>query len=173
LAEEVSDMLARWNPWQELYDMQRETSELARRFFGTGWLTPGSGRSHNGGAWNPAVDVFTRDGDLVIKAELPGIDPDKDVDISWQDGLLTIRGERRSEERTERENYYRWESSYGSFQRSVPIPDGVKFEDVQASYDRGVLEVVVPKAAELTAPKRVPITTGGERKALTTRGRKK
>jgi HSP20 family protein len=167
-------MLARWNPWQELFDMQRETSELLRRTFGSTrrpWrlFEPGV----DGTMWAPAIDVFNRDGDLVVRAELPGIDPKKDVDISVQKGVLTIRGERRQEERSDGENFYRVESSYGAFQRSVVLPEGVDVDDIQASYDKGVLEVVVPRAAELTAPKKISISSGKRRGALTAKSSKK
>jgi HSP20 family protein len=165
-------MLTRWNPWQDLDDVQRETSELARRFFGT-WLSPVAARTGNGATWTPAVDVFTREQDLVVRAELPGVDPEKDIDISYADGMLTIRGERRYEDRTEEQSYYRFESSYGSFQRRIPLPKGVKVDDIRASYDRGVLEVVVPGAAAVSAPTRIAVTAGGGQKALTARGRKK
>ena len=165
-------MLARWNPWRELFDIQREMDDLTRRFFGTGFAAP-SGRGTNGQTWTPAVDVFSRDGDLVVRAELPGIDPEKDVDISYQDGVLTLRGERRYEDKTEQDNYYRFESHYGSFQRSIPLPQGVKFEDIRANYENGILEVVVPKVGELTSAKRIPVSVGGGQKALAAEGRKK
>src|SRR5213593_1193648 len=116
-------MLARWNPWHELSDLEREMSDLTRRFFGSGSLVP-STRGGDGAVWSPAVDVFTREGDLVVRAELPGVDPEKDIDISLHDGALTIRGERRFEEKTERGDFYRFESSYGAFQRSIPLPEG-------------------------------------------------
>ncbi len=160
--------LVRWSPWQGLFDIQRDMDELTRRVFGS--LTP---RGSNGRTWVPAMDVFPRDGDLVVRAELPGIDPEKDVDISFQDGVLTIRGERRDESRHEGEGTYRIESSYGSFERSVLLPEGVKEEDIGATYENGVLEVVVPKAAELTAPKRIPVSVAGGQKALSARGRKR
>jgi HSP20 family protein len=119
-----------------------------------------------------AVDVFTRDKDLVVRAELPGIDTEKDVDISLQDGILTIRGERRQEHRDEGSGAYRTEFSYGSFQRSIMLPEGVKEKDIRATYENGILEVVVPRAGELAAPKRIPIEVGARRKALSTRGRR-
>ena len=156
--------LARWNPWQDLFDMQREMSDLLRRSVaGTG--TPGSA-TRSVTAWAPAVDVFSREGDLVVRAELPGIDPEKDVDISLQEGVLTIRGERRHEERTNGDNYYRVESSFGSFQRNILLPEGVKADEINATYENGILEVVVPKAAELTAAKKIPISLGAQRNAL-------
>src|SRR5437870_1212958 len=112
-------MLTRWNPWQDLLDLDQEMTALTRRVFAPERFAPFV--PANGGSWVPAVDVFARQGDLVVRAELPGIDPEKDVDITVEDGMLTIRGERRHEQRSEDENYYRFESSYGSFQRSVPL----------------------------------------------------
>ncbi|HEY3211338.1 MAG TPA: Hsp20/alpha crystallin family protein [Actinomycetota bacterium] len=165
-------MLARWNPWRDLSDLEREMSDLTRRFFGGGWFEPWT-RRINGGAWSPAVDVFAREGDLVVRAELPGVDPEKDIDISLHDGALTIRGERRFEEKTERDNFYRFESSYGSFQRSVPLPQGVKAQDVRATYENGILEVVIPKAGELTSARKIPIAVGSERKSISAKGSKK
>ena len=165
-------MLARWNPWQDVFDTQREMSDLMRRVFGSA-AAFGPGTSRSGEAWAPAVDVFSREGDLVVRAELPGIDPDKDVDISVQDGVLSIRGERRHEDRSNGDNYYRVESSYGAFQRNILLPESVKAEEIKATYENGILEVVVPRAGQLTAAKKVPITVGSERKALTTKGRKK
>lgn len=165
-------MLARWNPWRELSDLEREMSDLTRRFFGGGWFEPWTRRA-NGGTWRPAVDVFARKGDLVVRAELPGVDPEKDIDISLHEGALTIRGERRFEEKTERDNFYRFESSYGSFQRSIPVPEGVKAEDVHATYENGILEVVIPKAGELTSAKKIPIAVGSERTSISAKGSKK
>jgi HSP20 family protein len=166
------DMLARWNPWQDLFDIQREMDELGRRVFGSGGLAP-VGRRPNGNVWAPAVDVFSRGEDLVVQAELPGVDPDRDIEISLQDGMLTIRGERRHEDRVEKDDYYRFESTYGSFQRSIPLPQGVREDDIRANYENGILEVVVPKARELAEAKKIPVEVGDRRKALTARARKK
>ena len=163
-------MLARWNPWQDLSELEREMSDLARRVFGTG---SAPGREGNDRTWTPAVDVFSRDDDIVVRAELPGIDPEKDVEISFQEGVLTIRGERRFKEKAEREGYYRFESSYGSFQRSIALPRGVQAEDVQASYEKGILEVVIPKAAELTGARKIPVTAGSDRSAISAKATKK
>jgi HSP20 family protein len=165
--------LARWSPWQGLFDIQRDMDQLMGRMFGS--MRPfTTGRDDlGGGGWVPAVDVFARDKDLVVRAELPGINPDKDVDISLQDGVLTIRGERRQEHRDEGNGIYRTEFSYGSFERSVLLPEGVKEKDIQATYESGILEVVVAGAGELAAPRRIPIEVGGRRKVLSARGRKK
>lgn len=166
--------LVRWSPWQgwqHLYQAQRDMDLLMRRVFDS-WPALGSGFGER--AWVPAVDVFERQNDLVIRAELPGIDPEKDVDISVQDGTLTIRGERRHEERTEgNESAYRLESSYGAFERSVLLPEGVNVDDIQAGYENGILEVLVPGAAQLSGARKIPVQAGSKRKALTTRGGKK
>ncbi len=108
-----------------------------------------------------------------MRAELPGIDPEKDVEITVQDGVLSIRGERKQETKTDRENYYREETSCGAFARHIPLPEGVKPEAVKATYENGILEVVIPKAAELSAPKKIPVTSSGGRRALNTKGTKK
>ena len=160
-------VLTRWNPWQELFDMERQMTQLLKNTLGTTFT---GARTQT---WAPAIDVFVREGDLVVRAELPGINPENDVDIFVQEGALTIRGERRHEEtHNGGTGYSRYESAYGSFSRTVPLPQGVDADSITATYENGILEVVVPKVAELTAAKKVPITVGQGQKALTTRGRK-
>jgi HSP20 family protein len=97
-----------------------------------------------------------RDGDeLVVRAELPGIDPDKDVELTVSDGALHIQAERREEERHEGKGYRRHELRYGSFSRSLPLPAGVKESDITATYQDGILEVRMPAPKESAT--RVPI----------------
>ncbi len=158
--------LVRWDPWREMLDLQREAQELFRRFFDEG---PRASLS----TWAPAVEMFERDGDLVVRAELPGIDPDKDVEISVTDNVLRIAGERRREHREEGETYIRSEALYGRFEREILLPETADVDGIKASYDRGVLEVVVPKGAGRRETKRIPVQTGPLRKVLTARGRKK
>jgi HSP20 family protein len=100
------------------------------------------------GEWLPSVDVSETKNDLVVKAELPGMDP-KDIDISLSDGLLTIRGEKKQEKEEKEENYHFIERSYGSFTRSVQLPREVKRENISASYKNGILKVVLPKSEEV------------------------
>lgn len=90
------------------------------------------------------VDEFRENGTLVVRAELPGIDPDKDVELTVSGGVLHIAAERREQERTEDKGYLRRELRYGSFTRSLPLPDGVTESDVTASYRDGILEIRVP-----------------------------
>ena len=115
----------------------------------------------------PACDLFAREGDLVVRIELPGIDPEKDVQVSVEDGVLCVSGERRHDAATERAGYYRREAAYGAFERSIPLPEGVKAESITASYDNGVLEIVISKAAEAPEPMRIPVHAGNGSKAVT------
>ena len=155
--------LTRWAPFQGLFDVQRDMDLLMRRL-GDDWPALRS----QSRSWVPAVDLFHRDGDLVVRAELPGIDPEKDVEISFHDGMLTIRGERRQEERADDGNVSRFESRFGSFERAVALPGGVTEEAISASYENGILEVVVKGVAELTGAKRIPVQAGGASTAITT-----
>jgi HSP20 family protein len=106
------------------------------------------------------LEEYREDDTLVVRAELPGIDPDQDVDISVADGKLTIRAERKDETKEERKGYYRTEFQYGSFVRTVPLPPGADESSVQASYTDGVLEVRVPIETARAVPKRIEIKRG-------------
>jgi HSP20 family protein len=107
------------------------------------------------------VEAYEEGGEMVVRAEMPGIDPDKDVDISISAGMLTIQAERREEKKQEGKAGYRSEFRYGMFRRTVPLPAGVKDEDIKASYVDGILEVRVPAAEQPTpAARRIPISRG-------------
>jgi len=107
------------------------------------------------------VEEFDQDGTLVVRAEMPGIDPDKDVEISVADGMLSIRAERTSEEETSKKHFHRKEIRYGGFSRTLPLPDGVKEEDIEASYKDGILEIHVPiPEAPKAQATRVPVARG-------------
>ena len=106
-------------------------------------------------AWVPAIDVFEKDNRLVTKIELPGIKKE-DVKVEVADGQLVISGERKSEVEEKKEQYYRCEREYGSFYRAVPLPEGVKLDDVKATFADGILEVSIPlppKAAKARSVK--------------------
>lgn len=109
-----------------------------------------------------AVEEFTEDGTIVVKAELPGIDPDKDVEITVSDGMLNITAERSEEEEKTGRNFHRREFRYGSFARSLPIPQGVVQDQIHATYKDGILEVRVPVPEEKKAEgaTRVRVTRG-------------
>jgi HSP20 family protein len=104
------------------------------------------------------VEEFQEDGTCVIKAEVPGIDPDKDVEITVADRTLTIKVERRQESETEDKKGFRSEFRYGSFVRTMTLPLGATDKDVTATYADGILEVRVPISAEQAAARKVPVT---------------
>ncbi|MGZ4137361.1 MAG: Hsp20/alpha crystallin family protein [Actinomycetota bacterium] len=138
-------------------------TQLVRGSIGGSSGDRGNAGGNMGATIVPPVDVFARNGDLVVRAELPGIDPEKDVTIEVQDHTLVIRGQRQQEERIEEGDIVRIESVYGSFNRMIQLPDGVNPDDIRASYNDGVLEVVVPKAAEMSQGKRIPIQSGSRK----------
>lgn len=105
------------------------------------------------------VEEFVEGDKVIVRAELPGVDPDRDVDISIVDGNLRIRAERRQEQEVEDRNYRRSEIRYGSFSRSLPLPPGTKDDDIKASYRDGILEVRAPVETS-TQPSRIPIEKG-------------
>lgn len=125
--------------------MQRMAEDMDRLFgqFGLGrtgfTLSPALDQP----LWSPPVELFERGNNLVVRADLPGVKKE-DLNIEIQDDLLTISGERRSEEEENREGFYRSERSYGSFYRSIPLPNEVKADQVNASFRDGVLEVTLP-----------------------------
>jgi HSP20 family protein len=106
--------------------------------------------------WAPAIDVVAKDGDLVLRAELPGL-KQEDVDITLHDNVLTVSGERKAEQEEERSGYYVRERRYGSFSRSLTLPQGVDESKIHARYEDGVLEVTVEGAAAVQEPKRIQI----------------
>jgi HSP20 family protein len=105
----------------------------------------------------PALDVKETEKELVVKAELPGID-EKDIQLTVHDGVLSLRGEKKSERKDERDNYYVTERSYGSFQRSIRLPETVNDEKAEAHFDKGVLTITLPKRPEMVkAQKKIEI----------------
>ena len=115
--------------------------------------------------WVPAMDLVEADDHFVLKADLPGLSED-DVAIEVQDNVLTISGSREAEHERKEKGWYRLERSYGTFSRSLTLPDGVNAEKVEANFDRGVLEIRVPKPEE-RKPRRISIgSTNGNHKTI-------
>jgi HSP20 family protein len=155
-------ILSKLSPWSALADLQQEMDQLMGSVFGGNSLEGGPRATRQAArAWAPAVDVFSRGGDLVVRAELPGVDPEKDVEISVSDGVLHIRGERRTEQRHEDTNYFRMETSYGAFERSIPLPDGIDIDGIKAVHEKGILEVVVPVSAQVAQARKIPVQIQG------------
>src|SRR5689334_6395958 len=143
--------LVRWDPVRELDSLQGDMNRLFDRFF--------EGRTGNGGRrWIPPMDLRETQDHLVLRGDLPGLTED-DIDIEIKDNVLTVSGERKADKEERGEGYYRVERAFGSFSRSLTLPQGVDADQVEANFDKGVLEVRIPKPAE-AKPTRVQIGTG-------------
>jgi HSP20 family protein len=144
IKEEVMIMayeLTPWRPFRELGTLREEMDKLWNRFFE--WPASGPFR----GEWAPSLDVSETKDNIMVKAEVPGMDP-KEIDISYADGILTVRGERKQEKEEKDENYHMVERRYGSFSRSVRLPREVKGDKIKANYKDGVLRITLPKSEE-------------------------
>jgi HSP20 family protein len=151
--------IVRWEPLRELSSLQSEMNRL----FNTVFDQPGTGAG-NGGAlrrWVPAMDLVESEDHFILRADLPGLSED-DVKIELEDSTLTLSGERKTEHERNEEGFYRVERAYGSFSRSLTLPKGVDPEAVEASFDRGVLEVRIPKPEE-RKPRRIEIGGSGQK----------
>ena len=142
------------------WDMQSEMNRMLDDMLGTMFRRPQQRQLAGVTEWAPAVDVVTKNGDLVVRAELPGV-KQEDVDITLQNNVLTISGERKAEQEEERGGYYVRERRYGSFSRSFTLPEGVDESKVHARYENGVLEVTVEGAAAVQEPRRIQIEGSG------------
>ncbi len=143
--------LTPWRPLNELSKLRREMDRLWEDFFGEREvMTPEA-------TWVPAVDVSETDDAIVVKAEVPGMDP-KEIDISFSGDLLTIKGEKKQRTEEKKENYHRIETRYGAFSRTIRVPVQVDADKIEASYDKGVLKIVLPKKEE-AKPKQIEIKT--------------
>lgn len=136
---------------QPFVSLQREIDRLFEDFT-RGFPSLAGGNGGNGSALVPSTDVTETDKEIEITAELPGLE-EKDVQVNFADGVLTIRGEKKAEKEEKDKNYRLVERSYGSFERSIALPEGVKPEDVKATIAKGVLTVKVPKPAPAQAKK--------------------
>jgi len=143
--------LVKWNPFEEeLSSWHRDIDDLFGRFFGRPELRL------TGGV--PAMETYRKDGNYVMRFDLPGVDP-KDLDVHVEGDVLTIKAERKAEEKG---SEYR-ETFYGKFERAVTLPHGVKAEKISARYEHGVLELVMPLPVEL-AGKKIPIQIAAGKK---------
>jgi HSP20 family protein len=141
--------MEKWNPFREFLDFQTDLERAWRRAM-RGEIRPPQG------AWAPSLESYARGNDLVLKLDVPGIEPDK-VEIAVKDHELMIRGERRREEKVEEENYFTEEFSYGAFERTLNLPEESQTDDIKAAYEHGVLEIVVPQGAVSKEARKVPI----------------
>ncbi len=140
--------LTTWKPFRELEpfrDFERMRKDMDR-LWGS-FFHRGVRRTDEDAEWLPSLDVAETKDEIVVKAEVPGMDP-KDIDISLSDGLLTIKGEKKQEREEKEEDYHLVERSYGTFTRSIRLPKEVRRDKISASYKNGVLKVTLPKSEE-------------------------
>jgi HSP20 family protein len=163
--------VARRGAARDPFALLREMTSQVERIFEEGnwptfrWPAAFTAPITNDIAFKPAIDIFENDGRLITKIDLPGMKKE-DVKVEVADGYLAISGERKSELEEKKDAFYRCEREYGSFYRAVPLPDGVKLEDVKATFNEGVLEVSVPLPAKVKPePRRVEIQTSSPAKA--------
>jgi HSP20 family protein len=155
-------MLSPFRGRRGFYDPVSEMNRMFDEMLGGGLARRQGGQQQRAEVteWAPAIDVVAKDGDLVLRAELPGI-KQEDVDITLHDNVLTVSGERKAEQEEERGGYYVRERRYGSFSRSLTLPQGVDESKIHARYEDGVLEVTVEGAAAVQEPKRIQIEGWG------------
>ena len=143
--------LMRFDPFREVAALQTEMGRLM-----SGLLEgSGGGNGGQGHRWVPALDVWETDDALVYAFDLPGIPEDK-ISIELEDNVLTVSAERERTQEVQDERFYRYERRFGTFQRAITLPQGVKEDDVKADFKDGVLEIHVPKP-EQSKPRRIPI----------------
>jgi HSP20 family protein len=143
--------IVRFEPFRDLLTSQREYVRLLKEAF-----SPMSGETEvSTRSWAPPVDIYETEDAIVLKAELPGIDP-KDVEVRVEDNTLYLKGERNYEKEVNEQNYHRIERSYGSFARSFSLPNSISAEKVKAEYKDGLLTLTMPKREE-AKPKTIKI----------------
>jgi len=142
--------IVKWDPFRELSTIKERMTDL----FGNGFWDAEEPLPTT--TWSPSVDIFETEHELVIKAELPGMD-EKDIEIKLENNVLMLKGERRFEKETTKENYHRVERSYGTFRRSFTLPTFVDETKVKAEYKNGLLRIILPKK-ETAKPKEIKIS---------------
>lgn len=147
--------IVRYDPFRDLRTLQEEVNRLFSTNLTRGFAEEGIGR----GAWNPSVDIYENKDQIVLEAELPGMNRD-DFELSVESNVITLRGERQFEKKDDSDNYHRVERSYGSFTRSFTLPQTVSAEGANAEYRNGVLRVTLPKREE-TKARRIEIAGEG------------
>ncbi|HEX22284.1 MAG TPA: Hsp20/alpha crystallin family protein [Chromatiales bacterium] len=143
--------LVRYEPWNALQQLQREMNSL----FDNRLPTEGENGNVATSDWAPAVDIKEEDDRFLVLADIPGVDPE-DIEVSMENGILSIKGERKSEHTEEKEGYKRIERSYGSFHRRFTLPESADPEGIKAKSKHGSLEIVIPKR-EAVQPRRISV----------------
>jgi HSP20 family protein len=144
--------LTRWDPFREMWSLRNVMDRMMDHWLEPSWSQTAGWQPMS---WDLALDVAETEDDFVVKASLPGINPD-DLEITYNNNLLTIQGEVKEEKDVEEQRYHLRERRYGSFSRSLSLPTSVKADAIEASYEAGVLTLRLPKAEE-AKPKRIPV----------------
>ncbi len=131
-----------------------ETTPFFEEFFNDPFFTAMTRPSEK---WLPAVDILEKEGNLILRVEVPGVN-EKDIDLKLEGNVLTLKGEKKQEHEEERNNYHRMESFYGSFSRSFTLPDTVDRDHIKADYKNGILTVTIPQKPEVR-PREIPVST--------------
>ena len=147
--------IVRYDPFRDLRTLQEEVNRLFSTNMTRAFGDEGIGR----GAWNPSVDIYENKDQIVLEAELPGM-KQEDFELTVENSVITLRGERRFEKFDDADNYHRVERSYGAFTRSFTLPQTVSAEGATAEYQNGVLRVTLPKREE-TKSRRIEVSTQG------------
>ncbi len=145
--------IVRWRPLRDIVSIQDEMNQLFDNFFGG--RVPRRWLKAEEGLWTPNVDVSETKDEIVVTAEMPGMKKE-DIKLSVQDNVITLSGEKKSEEEKKDANFYRLERSFGSFCRSFTLPTPVEAEKIKANFKDGILKVTLPKS-EKVKPKEIPI----------------
>ncbi|HEY0051394.1 MAG TPA: Hsp20/alpha crystallin family protein [Pyrinomonadaceae bacterium] len=140
--------IVKYDPFRDLRSLQDEVNRL----FSMNFPRSGGQDEIMRGAWTPSVDIYEGKDEIVLEAELPGMKPE-DVDVSIENNIITVKGERRFEKKDESDNYHRVERSYGSFTRSFTLPRNVVGDRAKADFSNGVLHITLPKREEEKARK--------------------
>ena len=148
--------IVRWEPLRELNSLQGEMNRL----FDTVFDAPSGSSRGTLRRWVPAMDLVESGDHFVLRADLPGMS-EEDIEIELEDGTLTVSGERKAEHDEHHDGFHRVERSFGAFSRSLTLPKGVDADAVAASFDRGVLEIRIPKP-EARKPRRISISRAGQ-----------
>ncbi|HVP90796.1 MAG TPA: Hsp20/alpha crystallin family protein [Terriglobales bacterium] len=143
--------IIKWDPYRDIVTLR----DRMNRLFEDMPTLRGEEKDLAASAWAPAVDIYETENEVVLTAEIPGVD-EKDIEIKVEDDTLTIRGERKFEKETKEENFHRIERAYGSFFRSFALPSYVDHDEIEAEHENGVLRIRMPKKAELK-PRKVKI----------------
>ncbi len=155
MAEIFGRELVPWRPIRELDEAFDEMERTFEEIFGRPFYPVAWRRSPAVRAWSPPLEVYEKEEEYVVKAELPGMKKEE-IDISLVGDTLTIKGERKAEEEVKKESYHLCERCYGSFERSLSLPTEVDAAKVEAKYENGVLEIKLPKVPE-AKPKKLEI----------------